>query len=68
VEGATSYVDQETAKQICQLFESDSDCLDALRGHPKPANESETRDVDFGVRHVAFVDMSNVLNEAKNNR
>jgi len=25
VEGATSYVDQETVKQICQLFESDSD-------------------------------------------
>ena len=23
VEGATSYVDQETAKQVCQLFESD---------------------------------------------
>src|SRR3984893_14291202 len=23
------------------------------------------RDVDFGVRHVAFVDMSNVLSEAK---
>ena len=36
-----------------------------LRGHPKPANENEARDVDFDVRHVAFVDMSNVLNEAK---
>jgi hypothetical protein len=36
-----------------------------LRGHPKPANENEARDVDFGVRHLAFVDMSNVLNEAK---
>jgi len=36
-----------------------------LRGHPKPANENEARDVDFGVRHLAFVDMSNVLNEVK---
>jgi hypothetical protein len=30
------------------------------QGHPKPANENEARDVDFGVRRVAFVDMSNV--------
>jgi hypothetical protein len=36
-----------------------------LRGYPKPANENEVRDVDFGVRHAAFVDMSNVLTEAK---
>jgi hypothetical protein len=36
-----------------------------LRGHPKPANANETGDVDFGVRYVAFVDMSNALSEAK---
>jgi hypothetical protein len=35
-----------------------------LSGHPRPANENEARDVDFGVGGVAFVDMSNVLNEA----
>jgi len=31
----------------------------------KTANENEARGVDFGVRHLAFVDMSNVLSEAK---
>jgi hypothetical protein len=31
----------------------------------KTGHENEARDVDFGVRHVASVDMSNVLNEAK---
>jgi hypothetical protein len=36
-----------------------------LRGHPKPAKANEAGDVDFGVRHVAFVDMSNALSEAK---
>jgi hypothetical protein len=36
-----------------------------LRDHPKPANENEDRDVDFGVRRVAFVDISYVLSEAK---
>jgi hypothetical protein len=41
--------------------------LDSLRGHPQPANENEARDVDFGVSHAAFVDMSNFLNEAKKN-
>ena len=36
-----------------------------MRVTSKPANENEARDVDFDVRHVAFVGMSNVLSEAK---
>jgi hypothetical protein len=36
-----------------------------LRGHPKPANENEARDVDFGVRHLAFVDYEQRLERSE---